>query len=60
MSSTKTEQLKEEVQLQGLLLSEDEMLVYKDEQAEYHVILTKPFDKNKKYKTIYLTWEDLK
>ena len=45
--------------VQGLLLGDDELLIYKDEHAEYHVIVTKPYDSSKEYKTIFMTWEDL-
>lgn len=51
--------IKEELVLQGLLLSDKELLIYKDENAEYHVITTQPFDKSKTYTTIFMTFEDL-
>jgi len=45
--------------LQGLLLASDELLIYKDENADYHVLASAPYDPNKEYKTIFMTWEDL-
>lgn len=51
--------IKEELVIQGMLLADDELLVYKDEEAQYHVIATKPYDKTKSYRTLFMTWEDL-
>lgn len=59
MSQT-TNTLSEDLTLQGLLLSDNELLIFKDEKAEYHVLSKKPYNPDKKYETIFMTWEDLK
>lgn len=51
--------IKDELVVQGLLLDKDQLLIYKDEQGEYHVFSTEPYDKDRKYQVIKMTWEDL-
>jgi hypothetical protein len=52
-------EINEELVLQGLLLDKDELLIYKDELAKYHVLTTVPYQKDKDYKVLFMTWEDL-
>ena len=54
-----TKSLQETVVMQGLLLADNELLVYKDESGDFHVLTTKPYNKDKQYSTLFMTWEDL-
>lgn len=51
--------IRDELVIQGLLLDKDQLLLFKDEQGEYHVFSTEPYDKDKKYQVINMSWEDL-
>jgi hypothetical protein len=42
----------EELMWQTLLLKDDELIYYKDENGQVHYFCTKPFDKNKTYKVL--------
>ena len=48
------------VAFQSLLLGKDELLVYKDEDGEYHILCKEKYDPNKDYQVLYMTYEDIK
>lgn len=47
-----------DILLQGILLQDDELLLYKEESGDWHVFTTQPYDSDKKYNIIKMTWED--
>lgn len=51
-----SDDIPEEVMIQGLLLNEDELLVYRDDNKQLHYFCTSPYDSGKKYKV--LIYED--
>ena len=51
--------ISQELVLQGLLLGDQELLIYKDEDLNYHVLTSSPYSKDKNYQVLYYTWEDL-
>jgi hypothetical protein len=48
------------VAFQSLLLGADELLVYKDEEGEYHILCKEKYDPKKDYQVLYMTYEDIK
>ena len=51
--------IRDELVVESLLLSDNELLLFKDEQGDWHVFSRQPYDKDKKYDIIKMTWEDL-
>lgn len=49
----------EAIALQSLLLGNNELLLYRDEEDEYHVLCKNEYDPKKDYQVIYLTYKDL-
>jgi hypothetical protein len=47
------------IALQSLLLNDDELLVYKDEEGEYHVMCKEVYVPGKDYNVLYMTYEDI-
>ena len=49
----------EAIALQSLLLGTNELLLYKDEEGEYHVLCKDEYNPKKDYQVIYLTYKDI-
>jgi len=49
----------EAIALQSLLLGSNELLLYKDEDGEYHVLCKDEYNPKKDYQVIYLTYKDI-
>lgn len=49
----------EAIALQSLLLGNNELLLYKDEDGEYHVLCKDEYNPKKDYQVIYLTYKDI-
>jgi len=47
------------IALQSLLLGRNELLLYKDEDGEYHVLCKDAYDPAKDYQVIFLTYKDI-
>ena len=47
------------IAMQSLLLGSNELLLYKDEHGEYHVLCKEAYNPKKDYQVIYLTHEDI-
>ena len=47
------------VAMQSLLLGKNELLVFKDEDGEYHIMCKQQYNPNKDYDILYLTHEDI-
>lgn len=52
-------EIRDELVIESLLLADDELLLFKDEEGDWHVFSKQPYDKDKKYNIIKMTWEDL-
>ena len=50
--------LSEALVIEGLLLEDDELLIYQDEKGNYHILSKKPYDKEKEYRIIKMSWKD--
>lgn len=55
----KKKEVPEAVAWQGLLLEEDELLVYTDEDNQRHLFTKLPYDPNKEYIILYLTANEI-
>jgi hypothetical protein len=45
--------------MQSLLLGKDELLVYKDEEGEYHILCKEQYNPKKDYQVLFMTYEDI-
>jgi hypothetical protein len=45
--------------LQSLLLGNNELLVYKDEEGEFHIMSKSEYIADKDYDVIFMTYEDI-
>jgi hypothetical protein len=57
--SVKKEKALETISMQSLLLSKDELLVYRDEDGEYHILCKEEYNPKKDYQVLFLTHEDI-
>jgi hypothetical protein len=56
---TKKDKALETISMQSLLLGKDELLVYKDEDGEYHILCKEEYNPRKDYQVLFLTYEDI-
>ena len=47
------------VAYQTLLLEKDELLIYRDELGEHHILLKEEYNPQKDYRILFLSYEDL-
>ena len=59
VKSAKKEKALETISMQSLLLSKDELLVYRDEDGEYHILCKEEYNPKKDYQVLFLTHEDI-
>jgi hypothetical protein len=45
--------------MQSLFLGKDELLVYKDEEGEYHILCKEQYNPKKDYQVLFMTYEDI-
>lgn len=57
--TSKKEKALETISMQSLLLGKDELLVYKDEDGEYHILCKEQYNPKKDYQVLFLTHEDI-
>jgi hypothetical protein len=57
--SPRKEKALETISMQSLLLGKDELLVYKDEDGEYHILCKEQYNPKKDYQVLFLTHEDI-
>lgn len=58
-TSPRNDRRMEAVAMQSLLLGKDELLVYKDEEGEYHILCKEEYNPKKDYQVLFLTHEDI-
>jgi hypothetical protein len=57
--TTKKDKALDTISMQTLLLGRDELLVYKDEDGEYHILCKEEYNPKKDYQVLFLTHEDI-
>ena len=57
--TTKQDKALETISMQSLLLGRDELLVYRDEEGEYHILCKEEYNPKKDYQVLFLTHEDI-
>lgn len=57
--ATKKDKALETISMQSLLLGRDELLVYRDEDGEYHILCKEEYNPKKDYQVLFLTHEDI-